>query len=182
MHGKMLGAGVGFQIGCILRSLQAADHRHPHPARQIGVFPIGFHPASPARVAEDVDVRCPERQPLVPAGFTVGQRHAMLHARLVAYSRKHLIQKVIVERCRHADGLRKDRRATVARNPVQGFVPPVVGRDAQPFDGCAPVGHQRGFFFQRQARYQIRRPLLRAFVRIGIHLGPQILRCDGSQT
>ena len=105
----------------------------------------------------------------------------MLDARLVAYSRKHLIQKGVVERCRHADRLRKDRRATVSGYAVQGFVPPVVGRDAQPFNGCAPVGHQRGFFFQRQARYQVRRPFLRAQLRVGIGLGPKIMRKKDSK-
>ena len=65
MHRKVFGAGMGFlDVACLFartacpmpsvvrRTLQAADHGHTQLAGQVGVFPIGFHAASPARVAE----------------------------------------------------------------------------------------------------------------------------------
>ena len=160
MHREVLGTGVGFLDVVFGVTLQAADHGHSQLAGQVGVFPIGFHAASPARVAEQVDVGGPEGKPLVDvrAAFHCGQ--AVFDTRLIAHDRKHLIQQRFIERCRHAHRLREYGGAAVAGHPVQGLVPPVVGLDAQPGNGLGLVLHQRTLFFQREPFQQVGGPFL----------------------
>ena len=168
MHRKVFGAGMGFlDAACLFartacpmpsvvrRTLQAADHGHSQLAGQVGVFPIGFHAASPARVAEQVDVGGPESKPLVDVRVAFHCGQAVLDARLITHGCKHLIQQRFIERCRHAHRLREYGGAAVAGHPVQGLVPPVVGLDAQPGNGLGLVLHQRTLFFQREPFQQV---------------------------
>ena len=129
VDGEMLGAGVRLVHRRLRVALQPPDHGHAELSREIWVLSVGLHAASPARVAEDVDVGRPERKALVPAGLAGGQRLAVLDARLVAHGREHFFQKRFVEGSRHADGLRESGRLAVAGYAVQRLVPPVVGQD-----------------------------------------------------
>ena len=43
-------------------ALHPRNERDAHPARQERVFPVGLLPASPPRIAKDIDVRRPERE------------------------------------------------------------------------------------------------------------------------
>ena len=148
MDGEVLGAGMCLQHGRVERPLQAPDHGHAELSGQVGILPVGFHAAAPARVAEDIDVGRPERDALVPVGHAVGQALAVFHAPVVANGRKDFFDQRLVERGRHADGLREGGRLTVARHAVQRFVPPVVGLDAESLHTAVVVPHQGGFFFQ----------------------------------
>ena len=159
VDGKVLGAGVRLEHRRVRRPLQAADHRHAELPRQIGIFPVGLHAAPPTRVAEDVDVGCPEGEPLIPARLACSKRLAVFHPGLIAHGRKHFIDQRLVERGRHADRLGKSRGLAVARHAVQRFVPPVVGGNAQRFHGAGIVPHQVGFVFQRHAGNQLPRPV-----------------------
>ena len=97
MDGEMLCAGVGFQYFGAAVSLQAAHYRRPHFRRQERVLAVGLHTPSPARVAEDVDVRGPERQPLVIAHDAPLARLPVLDAGFVADGAEHLFQQRHVE-------------------------------------------------------------------------------------
>ena len=186
MYRKMLGTGVGLQHLVAGVSLQAADHGHTQPAGQVRVFPIGLHAASPARVAEQVDVGRPEGKPLVDVRVSFHFGQAVLDARLIAHGSKDLIDKRFIERCRHPDGLREHCRTAVAGHPVQGLVPPVVSVDAQARNGYRPVLHQRallfegqpaqqvgGAFFGRETFVQIRGPFVNRPARNGCRQGKQ---------
>ena len=160
MHRKVLGTGVGFQHFVFGVTLQAADHGHTQLAGQVGVFSVGLHPASPSRVAEQVDVGGPEGKSLVDVRISIHFGQAVLDARLITHGCKHLIDKGLIERCRHAYRLREHGGAAVAGHPVQGLVPPVVGLDAQPWNSLGFVLHQCALLFQRQPLQQVGGPFL----------------------
>ena len=162
MDGEMLGAGVRLEDGRVQVALQSADNRHAQLTGQVRIFSVGLHTAAPARVTEDVDVRRPEGQSLVLSGDP-GSRQGLpiLDPGLVADRRKHLVHKRFIERSRHTDRHREDRRLPVARHAVQRLVPPVVGGDAQRFHGRGVMHHQVRFLLQRQGGDKGFRPSLR---------------------
>ncbi len=51
----------------------------------------------------------------------------------------------------HADGLREHRGVAGAGDAVEAFVPPVVGGDAEAWDGGCGVDELRGLFFEGHA-------------------------------
>ena len=72
MHGKVLGTGqqlliVAQRLTIVAVALQATHHSKTHLRRQEGVFAIGLLSSTPTRVAEDIDIGCPERQTLIAA-------------------------------------------------------------------------------------------------------------------
>ena len=169
---EMLGAGVGFADGRVVRSLEAADHGHAEASGQEGIFAVGLHAAAPARVAEYIDVRSPEGQALINLDIVfVGL--FVLDAGLVADGREYFFDQGFVKRGRHADGLREDGGGAVAGDAVQGFVPPVVLADAQARDGRRAVDDQGGFLLEGQPAQQVGSPDLgrKGGVLIGKDLG-----------
>ena len=96
-------------------ALQSLDERHAKRAAQERVFAVGFLAAAPARVAEDVDVRRPERQPAEPFGVAVvfGGVIVELRAAFNADDVCFLMKQRRIPRGRHADGLRENRRIAV---------------------------------------------------------------------
>ena len=158
MHGEVLGAGVGFQHGRLGIALQAAHDRHAQLAGEIRVFAVGFHPAAPARVAEDVDVGRPKRKSLILPHRSRFAGLAVLDPGLVGNGREHGFDLFRIERGGHADGLREHRGAAVAGYAVQRFVPPVVGGDAEPRDGLGFILDQGRLLLERQLREQVGRP------------------------
>ena len=79
----------------------------------------------------------------------------MLGAALVGNGRGHVQHQVLVPCRGEADGLREDGRFACAGNAVQGFVPPIVLADAEPFDGRGLVVHLRGLLLEGQTADQI---------------------------
>ena len=170
VDGVVLGAGVRLAHWGILRSLQAAHHGHAEAAGQEGILPVGLHAASPAGIAENVDVRRPEGQALID--LDVVGRLEVFDARLVAGSVEDFLHQRLVEARRHADRLREHGRAAVAGDAVQRLAPPVVLLDAQARDGRAGVHGQRRLFLQGQAADQVGGALLRreVLILIGVRL------------
>ena len=159
VDGIVFRTGMGFQDRGIRRALQAADHGHTQLAGQIRVLAVRLHPPPPARVAEDVDVRRPERDTLILTDESILPGNAVLHPCLVADGREYLIEKRLVKRSRHADGLREHRCGAVTGHPVQGLTPPVVCFDVQGgYRGGMVHGHGR-LLLQGQAGHEVRRPL-----------------------
>src|SRR6185437_8836296 len=88
---------------------------------------IGLLPATPARVAENVDVRGPDRETLVPVRAAVGMYGGgILRAKLGTDDACSLVHERCVPRRRHADCLREHSRDSGAGDSVQALVPPVV--------------------------------------------------------
>ena len=131
MHGEVLRSRVDLAILRIV-ALQPLDECDAHARGEPRILAVGLLAASPARIAEDVDVRRPERESLVAPAQPASRELVMLGARLVADRGRDLVQQVAIERCGEADGLRKHRRGTGARDAVQRLVPPFVLRHAEP--------------------------------------------------
>ena len=62
VDGIVLGAGPEFTVFRLFRTLQTAYHLHTHLGGQVRILTIGLLTASPTRVTEDIDVRCPDRE------------------------------------------------------------------------------------------------------------------------
>ena len=102
VYGEVLGAGQQLHVFAVKGlavvgiALQTANHGQAHLRRQEGVFAVGLLTASPAWVAEDVDIRCPERQALVALYLAGTLGLLCFDAGLVADGREHLVQQLVV--------------------------------------------------------------------------------------
>ena len=159
VDGVVLRAGVGLQDRGIRRSLQAADDGHAQLARQVRILAVGFHAPSPARIAEDVDVRGPEGDALILLHQPRLPGLVVLHPGLVADGREDFVNQRFIKGGGHADGLREHRGGPVAGHPVQGLAPPVVGLDAQGGHRGGRIHGQGRLLLQGQAGNQVFRPL-----------------------
>ena len=77
VYGKVLGTSQQLTVFAdtqvftiIANTLQSTYYGQSHLRGQIGIFAVGLLSTSPARIAEDVDVGCPERQTLVAFNVT----------------------------------------------------------------------------------------------------------------
>ena len=167
MYGEVLGTGRDLQVRRVA-PLQPADHRLAQQTGQEGVFAVGLLAAPPSGITEDVDVRGPEREPLVlHAAFSRPVRLVVDRAGFSRDDPAHALHALGVERGRKADGLRKDRDLVLrAADSVQAFVPPVVGRNAEPFDGRCEVLHLRRLLFGRKSGDEIPHPFFDRELRI----------------
>ena len=140
VYGIVLGTGVGLEI-LVVVALHAQDGLHAQYGIHVGVLTAGLLTTSPARVAENVNVRTPERQ--LRIARIVG--HALWHVEqlgvvvvgavpvgtgLVADLRENIIDQLRIKGCRHTDGLWIDGVATLAYT-VTSLAPPVVTGDAE---------------------------------------------------
>ena len=155
VHGEVLDRGDRLQIRGIV-ALQSADELHAERSGEEGILAIGLLPASPAWIAEQVDVRRPEREALIAAVAVVAQVLVVLRPPLVRDHRRLARDERGVPGGRHADRLRKHRREPRPRDAVERLVPPVVGRDAEPRDRGCDVDHLRDLLFERHAPDEIR--------------------------
>ena len=167
VHGVVLRRRHHLQVVRV-GSLHPRHERHAHAGREIRILAVGLLAASPARVAEDVDVGRPVRQP----GGAAGQRRqrvrprwrrtrlrvVVLGAGLGGDRVGHLPQQRRVPGGGQADGLREHGRPAL-HDAVQGLVPPVVGRHAEARDCRRGALHLQHLLLERHARDQIRRPL-----------------------
>ncbi len=134
VHCKVLGSGQSLHILASARALQPVDHGHTHARSQIRVLAISLLAASPARVAEDVDIGGPERQALITIDMAALSEAVEFRAGLVADYIECLADGRVVKRRSHADGLREHSRKPRSGNTVQSLAPPVELRDTQPRD------------------------------------------------
>ena len=115
-----------------------------------GILAVGLLAASPARVAEDVDVGRPEDEALVEVALVARDPAVVHRAGLVGDAGRDAQHEVGVPRRREADGLREHRRPSGAGDAVQRLVPPRELRDAQPIDGRGALDHQRHLLVKRE--------------------------------
>ena len=136
VHGVVLGAGPQFAVFAVFGALQTLHHHLAHHTGQIGVFAVGLLSASPARVAEDVDVGGPHAQ-RVEFLILSAIVHALvvLGAHLGAGGVKHAVEQIRVEGSCHTDGFGENGDVAHVGRAVQRFAPPVELLDAQTRDG-----------------------------------------------
>jgi len=160
VHREMFGASRRFEVPRIV-ALQTAHERRAEHTREHRVLAPRFLSASPARVAEDIDVRRPEGQALVVPAFPgEPQRLVVLGPRLVRDGRGHPPHELRVPRGRQPDDLRKHRGPAVPRHAVQRLVPVIVGWNPKPRHGPRRVHHLRDLLVQRQLPHQIGHALI----------------------
>ena len=133
MHREVLGRRHRLQVSRIV-ALQAAAKGHGQARGEKWALAVGLVPASPARIAKDVDVGGPERESLVQAAVAFARVLVVLGARLVGNRRCHFVQPRDIPHGGQADGLGKDRGNSSPRHPVQPLVPPIVRGHAQARD------------------------------------------------
>ena len=143
MHGEMFRTGMELVVFRVFRALQSFYHGHAHARSQIGVFAPCFLSASPTRVAEDVHVWGPKCQAFIsPPVMSLPSCLVEFCPGFVAHGAVNMLHRFGVERGSHPhrDGI--NRGKPVAGHSVQGFVPPTVGLDVQPFHGRRRIFHQ----------------------------------------
>ena len=144
---KMLQACVEF-IVIRLRTLKSVHHGTAHDSGQIWIFSICLLAASPSRVSEYIDIRCPDGQTVVSCYSVTGTGDVILDALLCGSHVEHFLEKGIVPAGCHAYGLRKYRSKSIAGRAMKGFIPPVVLFYSQFRDCRTFVVDQRNFLFK----------------------------------
>src|SRR5687767_13763386 len=118
MHRIVLGAGCRFEIPGMI-ALEAFDELRGHFASKEWILAPGFLPAPPARVAENVDIRRPERQPLELVIAAIATQGFMIFgAALITDGSSDLVDQILVPGGSHADCLWKNGGAPVGGHAV----------------------------------------------------------------
>jgi hypothetical protein len=140
VHGIMFRRGGDLDIIWII-PLQSLDEGHPQAARQIRVLAVGFLAPAPARIAKDVDVEAPKRQPFLLSVIPVSESFMVFGP---GFRGNHICdfahQFRVPSRC-ETDGLRKHGRDACPRHSVEAFVSPVVFGNVETGDGPRNVHH-----------------------------------------
>ncbi len=134
VNGKVLGRGDGAEPLRIV-ALEAADEGDAEAAGEVGILAVGFLAPPPAGVTEDVDIGRPEVEAGVNAVQTRAEGLGVLGPRFDADGGGDVMVEIRVPGSGEGDGLGEDGGHAVACDAVEGFVPPVVGGDAEAFDG-----------------------------------------------
>jgi len=151
VDGIVLGCGDKLQVFRV-GTLQAAHERDAKTGGQVGAFAIGFLSAAPAGIAKNIDVGRPWSESEVLPPVVLPQGLMMLGAGFVGNDFRRAGDQLDVESGGHADGLGKDGRAPGASHAVQAFVPPIISRDIEPWNGRRLVEHLRDLFRQSHLR------------------------------
>ena len=147
VDGKMLAAGGDLQVFSV--SLEAFDEADAQTGGQIGILAVGFVTAAPPRIAENVDIRAPNRQPLIDIPVAVGALAVIFRTGLPGNCGGDFFLEILVEDGGQADGLGENGGRSGAGNPVEHFIPPVVGGNTEPRDGRRVVFQLGSFFLNR---------------------------------
>ena len=131
-----------------LRTLKSVHHGTAHDSGQIWIFSICLLAASPSRVSEYIDIRCPYGQTVVSCHSVTGTCDVILDALLCGSHVEDFLKKDVVPAGRHAYGLRKYRSKSIAGRAMKGFIPPVVLFYSQFRDCRTLVVDQRHFLFK----------------------------------
>ena len=185
VHGVVLRTGVQLEIFAVV-ALHALHGLDAHHGVQVRVLARRLLAAAPAGIAEDVDIRTPERQAVVP-DVAVRLGHAQLvvvggvpdGAGLIGDGRVDLQLLGRVEGGAQRDHLREHGHVVIA-DAVAGLIPPVVGGNVQPVHGHGTVHHQADLLLRREQGEEVVRALLHGEIRIleGIVV---VLAPDGEQ-
>ena len=152
MYGVVFGAGPELAVFGVFGSLESLDDLCSHDAGQVWVFAIRLLSSSPAWVAEDIDIGCPDGEAVELLVFA-SIEHALivLGAELGAGGVEDAVEEVGIEGCCHAHGLGEDGDVAHIGSAVEGFAPPEELLDAHARYGRALVEHEHGFLVEREA-------------------------------
>ncbi len=154
VHGVMLHRGNRLEVFRVV-ALEAANERQRDAPGQKRVFAVRLLSAAPPGIAKEIDVRRPDGESLIAIVLIVPEMLVMFRARLVRDDRGHAENETVVPRGREPDGLGEHRAESVACDAVQGFVPPVVGGNAQTVDRGRDILHLEDLLIQRHAPDEI---------------------------
>ena len=144
VYGIVLCTSMEFVVLAILGALQTANDSQSHHSRKVRVFAVGFLPTSPTRVAEDIDVRCPNGKPLILTRASRLFVKRVLGTPLVRGCSKYLLHQFRIEGGSHAYRLWENGSNTGAGIAVKRLTPPVITANTQFRDSGRIVDHQRG--------------------------------------
>ena len=137
---KVLWSGDRLEIPRVI-SLHSLHEFHRQPPREIWIFTVGFHPPAPAGIAENVDVGRPERKAFIDFRPPFSERPAVFGPCFVGDNRGNAEHQIGIPGRGKANCLGKHRGLSGSRHTMKGFTPPVVGRNAQTFNGRGIVEH-----------------------------------------
>ena len=146
MYGIVFGSSHCFQVFGII-ALESFNELNCHTAGEEGVLAIGFLPASPARITEDVDVGRPECQSGIYAPYIIAEEVMVFGPCFIGDGRGHPEHQVFIKGGGQPYGLRKYRGFSGPCHTVQAFIPPVVGRYSQTRNGFTVVEELGDFLF-----------------------------------
>ena len=149
MHGKVLEAGGCREYRLVaVAMLKSLDAGKPHGGCEVGVFAVGFHASSPARVAENVDVGREESQPRVVVVFFCGLCLVVFAVCFGGCLCENVLHEFRIERCCQCYRHRPHGCRAVAPDAVQSFIPPAVGFQSEAWYGGVAVLHERKFLVE----------------------------------
>src|SRR2546430_3085171 len=105
-------------------ALKSGDKRNSHSSGKKRILPVGFLPASPARIAEDIDVGGPEIQSLHDVAPARTYSLVVLGSGFRADHHGHLVDQRSIKGCGQSNWLRKHGSCSSIRDSVQGLAPP----------------------------------------------------------
>ena len=154
VNGIVFRSGNGLEVMEIL-ALKAGDKSDAESCGEEGIFAVGFLPASPARIAKDVDVGGPEGETVVAAGVVVESSVVIFGTGFGGDDAGDTVEEIGIPGGGETDGLRENGSDAGARDAMEAFVPPVVGGDVETRDGGSDVLHLGDFFFEGEAGKEI---------------------------
>src|SRR5579862_3692095 len=154
VDGVVLGSGDGAQVVGVV-ALDAFDECGSETGGKEGVFAVGFLPAAPARIAEDVDVWRPDGEAVEAVVHVVADSVVVLGAGFDGDDVADAADQGSVPGGGIANGLGKHGGESGARDAVEAFVPPVVGGDVEAGNGGGAIKGLRDFFFEGEAGDQV---------------------------
>ena len=136
-------------------ALKSGDEGYTEASGEKRIFAVGFLPASPTGIAENIYVGRPEGETVVAAEIVVGNGVVVFGASFGGDDVGDRVDEVGVPGGSEADGLGKNSGDAGTGNAVKSFVPPVVGGDLEARDGGSDVLHLCDFFFDGHPRDEI---------------------------
>src|ERR1700678_3040460 len=138
MYGEVLRCRDCAEVAWVI-TLQPTHEIASQRRSEERIFAIGFLSATPARIAEDVDIRRPDGQPEIDTVNPFANRLVVLGAGLRRNDRSDALKQAGIPRGGHPDRLRKEGRIARARYPMQTFAPVVISGNAQVWDGWCGI-------------------------------------------
>ena len=162
MDGIMLCTGIELTILCVAWSLKSLDDLNSKARSEVRILSVGLLSTSPARVAEDIDVRSPDRKAMEAQVFlALSYPHVICRTTFIADLREDLEKEFVVEAGSHTDWLWIDCHIAHVGNAMKRLAPPVESLDAEMRNCLRHIHHDLCLFFERHARHDVNCSLMR---------------------
>src|SRR5579863_2708647 len=154
VHGVMLRCSDHSKIFRIF-SLHSGNESNSHPSCKKWIFAVGFLAASPARIAENINVRRPEVEALHDVATPGAHGLVMLGARFCADYDCHVVDQSGIESCGESNRFGEYGRSPGSGHSMESLIPPVIRGYLQPRYGARLVYKLRRFFLERHSRDKV---------------------------